>query len=439
MKNGELSFLEALFSTLNATNVRYAVLRNAETLPQSLNGGDVDIITTAEDLIALTGLLRQVAEVCGGGVMAQMCAPHFVQMELLGCVKGSWWGCCVDIFDGVYVQSALCLVDSAVLSHRVKTLTGVWTLDRVVGQYLGYAKELLVNGKRATRYERDAQAAMASRKDSIVRDKRMRAVIAEALKGNVARPGLCVGRQLLVAAFCSPILFLRSYGGFVFSRFVRYFKPCGKLIAVMGSDGAGKTTILEAILPVIRAMNHNGTVVHHLKPDLLPPLGRFRGVKPEAGRICATPHASRPSGFVFSVVRVFYLLMDYILGYWLKVRVRIAKTPIAYWIFDRYAYDLLIDPRRFRVKLPQGLIKAFLFFVPRPDLIICLGGDPEKIYARKPETNLDEVRRQVAALKKFADGNRRSVWIDTTGTVEECANATLNVILKNLRKDVAER
>lgn len=439
MKNDELSFLEALFSALNATNARYAVLRNAETLPQSLNGGDVDIITTANGVTEIANLLEQVAEACGGCVMAQMRAPHFVQMELLGRMKGAWWGCCVDVFDGVYVKSALCLVDSEVLLHRVKTSTGIWTLDRVVGQYLGYAKELLVNGKRPTRYERDAHAAMTSGRDSIVRDKRMRAVIADALNGNAARSGLFVGKQLLVAAFCSPIMFLRSYGGFVFSRFVRYFKPCGKMIVVMGTDGAGKTTVLEAILPIIRAMNHNGTVVHHLKPDLLPPLGRFRGVKSEAGRMCATPHASRPSGLVFSIVRVFYLLMDYILGYWLKVRVRIAKTPIAYWIFDRYAYDLLIDPRRFRVKLPQGLIKAFLFFVPRPDLILCLGGDPERIYARKPETSLDEVRRQVTALQKFADGNRRAVWIDTTGTVEECANATLNVILKNLRKDIAEK
>jgi N-acylglucosamine 2-epimerase len=58
-----------------------------------------------------------------------------------------------------------------------------------------------------------------------------------------------------------------------------------------------------------------------------------------------------------------------------------------------------------------------LFFAPAPDLILCLGGDPEKIYAGKPETSLEEVQRQMSALKKFCADNHKAVWIDTTKSV----------------------
>jgi hypothetical protein len=94
----------------------------------------------------------------------------------------------------------------------------------------------------------------------------------------------------------------------------------------------------------------------------------------------------------------------------------------------------MIDPKRCAVKLPPGLARFFSWFIPKPDLILCLGGDPEKIYARKPETSLEEVRRQVVALKKFCDGNRRAVWIDTTKSIEESYDAAMSAIEEKMRK-----
>ena len=47
----EASFLTDLFCRLDSLKVQYAVLRNAESLPMSLNGGDVDINVRHEDII----------------------------------------------------------------------------------------------------------------------------------------------------------------------------------------------------------------------------------------------------------------------------------------------------------------------------------------------------------------------------------------------------
>ena len=81
-----------------------------------------------------------------------------------------------------------------------------------------------------------------------------------------------------------------------------------------------------------------------------------------------------------------------------------------------------------RISLPTWIMQATLFFAPQPKWIFCLGGYPEVIYARKPETSLAEVIRQQDELKKLIKNNRMAIWIDTGISIEESKNHLLNVI-----------
>lgn len=429
MKCDEELFLKTLFGAWAGNGVNYAVMRNADCLPSTLNGGDVDVLIGEGMDANAIATMQEVARRCGGKIVAQMKAPHFIQTELMGCVGGKWWGCCIDLFDGVYVKSVLPIAGEALLARRLDNGKGVWTLSRDLGHYLGFVKELLVAGKRSSRYEEGAGRTIAAGQDDVLFSNSCRAFIRKAYSEGQTSARTFVYSWMVGMAFRHPVIFFRDYLGFVFSRVIRYFKPCGRMIAVLGTDGSGKSTLLNEVIPLIKTMTHGSTVVHHLKPDLLPPLGRLRGIKYEPGHVCTDPHGSKPSGFIGSLLRITYLTIDYVLGYWLKVRVKIAKTPIAYWIFDRYAYDMLLDPRRFRIQLPNWIIKAYLFFIPRPDLVICLGGDPEKIYARKPETSLKEVSRQVKQLKAFAEENKNAIWIDTTTMLDVSATCFLEGLM----------
>lgn len=203
------------------------------------------------------------------------------------------------------------------------------------------------------------------------------------------------------------------------------------VIAVLGTDGSGKTTILNAIVPMIEKAKGGKAIVKHLKPDFLPPLGWFRGVRHEPGYVCVNPHGSKPSGFAGSLFRLAYLTSDYILGYWLKVRLALCRKENSCWIFDRYAYDMLLDPLRFRIRLPAWIIRFALTFIPKPDVVLCLGGDPAKIYARKPETTLADVEHQVTALKALCGNVCQAVWVDTTGTIEDSISAAFSALSTN--------
>lgn len=97
-------------------------------------------------------------------------------------------------------------------------------------------------------------------------------------------------------------------------------------------------------------------------------------------------------------------------------------------LFDRYAFDLEMDPRRFRIRLPRRWLRLAGRLAPKPDLIFCLDGDPEEIASRKGELPLEEVRRQVEWIRDFAGRNSNAVLISTRGSVEETRDQVLTAL-----------
>jgi hypothetical protein len=89
----------------------------------------------------------------------------------------------------------------------------------------------------------------------------------------------------------------------------------------------------------------------------------------EKPKVVSDPHAQKPSGFIGSIVRWGYYMMDYTFGYAKSVYPKIA-TKAKVFIFDRYYYDYYIDQRRSRTSLPRWVLRFGEIFVPVPDLIL---------------------------------------------------------------------
>ncbi len=205
------------------------------------------------------------------------------------------------------------------------------------------------------------------------------------------------------------------------------------MIAILGVDGAGKSAVINSIKPVFDWATHNTTFVLHLRPGLLPPLARLKGKAKAPEGPVFDPHGSAPSGFWGSLLRLIWLILDYILGYWLLIRPKIAKQP-AVVIFDRYAYDMALDPRRFRIGLPGWVAALFAWLAPRPDIIICLHADPEVIAARKKELPVEETKRQLEALRAFAKTQPNAVLISTEGSIDEVRERILSALYDFFQK-----
>ena len=196
-------------------------------------------------------------------------------------------------------------------------------------------------------------------------------------------------------------------------------KKKGLMIAFLGTDGSGKSSIIDAVSPVLKTGPYARVRYGHLRPTLLPPLAVVFGRARLEGPV-VDPHGGQPSGFFGSLLRITYYTLDYILGYWFKIYPAMAREDCL-WVFDRYFYDYLFDPKRSLIALPEWIIRSFVRFIPQPDLILCLGTDARKIHGRKPELPLEEIERQLSVLKKLCNRSPQAVWIDTGRTIEESA------------------
>jgi thymidylate kinase len=204
------------------------------------------------------------------------------------------------------------------------------------------------------------------------------------------------------------------------------------VVACIGTDGSGKSTIINHITPLIKKKFNCNLYYEHMRPNYLPSIADLFG-KENNHNVVNNPHDSSVSGFFGSLLRWSYYFLDYSLGYYFKIKKRKSKNQ-DFWIFDRYYYDYLIDPRRARIKLPQWIIKLGQFLIPEPDLILCLGTDAIAIHNRKPELTLQEVERQVRALKKFSQSHKKALWIDTGKDIESSVNDAMEAIINMIAK-----
>ena len=201
--------------------------------------------------------------------------------------------------------------------------------------------------------------------------------------------------------------------------------PKGVLVAFLGLDGSGKSTLIERVVETLQKHDVEAQS-KHLHPGLLPALSTLTFRQQESGPV-TDPHAKEPSGRVISLIRFLYYWLDYALGYWLMIFPQLLTRRCAF-LFDRYFYDYLVDPRRCRVRLPTRLVEFFALLTPSPHLVIVLEAEAEVLYRRKPELPLEELKRQSERLDNVAKTFRNVARVDTSASIDVCHQKIIEAI-----------
>jgi len=439
----ESDFLCKFFSVLNENGVSYAVMRNHETLPYSCRDTDLDVLVNPDHGRSFLSILKKVIADSEATLLGETSAPGFRKVFVLG--KNSkyaehWWGLRLDVNIGLKYKGLSLLNDSHPLSTTIHN--DIYVLSDGFSAVLGVLKEVLNNGVIPERYVKTARSFVTTEWESVEKllmpmgDNSLALIKKAIMDKPRGEKALCIGiRNSFFRHVLSdrPLEFVRGRAHSMGSRILRYLSPSGTVVAILGADGAGKSTIIDSIKPFLDQATHNAVVVRHLRPNFLPPLSKFKGGNKATFGPVTDPHGSRPSGSLGSLIRISYATLNYVLGYWFETRFQIAKQPNVV-IFDRYAYDMGIDPARFRISLPPSVTRAFVRLAPKPDLIFCLIGSPGVLVARKRELPLEEVARQVEALKAFTQKERRAIAINTENSVEDCSNQILQSLADYCRE-----
>jgi len=185
-----------------------------------------------------------------------------------------------------------------------------------------------------------------------------------------------------------------------FLKLKRIFKKTGLSIAIMGSDGCGKSTVIHKIskniLPAFRHVEY-----YHLKP-----------IKAKNEIADTTnPQGQIPYSFARSILKLVYLIYQYNWGF-LKINLKLIKSTFV--IFDRYYDDILVDKLRFRYGAPLLFAKGASFFIPKPTIYIYLEASGEVIFNRKQELSVEEINRQRQVYNSLFKRKKNKYIVDAS-------------------------
>ena len=212
---------------------------------------------------------------------------------------------------------------------------------------------------------------------------------------------------------------------YIFSRFYqvkRFFCVPGIRLVVLGVDGSGKSTLISDLTNELR---HKGLKVKncYVFPGFFK---RYRVT--DASVTNTTPHGEPPRGFFQSCFYQILWTSEFILG---AISEQYRRYQGQHIIYDRFIYDLIIDPARYR--LSNTLIIRLTAKLFKNEIVIVVGGDDKIICDRKKEISLQETVAQQKRLKEFIRNRPRSFFIDTVANSKEaCMQEAVGLFFSKL-------
>lgn len=438
----------ALINGLKKDNIRYFVLRNYEGLPDSNTSKDVDIIIEPGQLKAAHAILLKVYREAG---LKHYFETIFGRVHcMLGMNEDEEFSIHIDLIEG-YLAKGFEIFTFNELYQHTKWYRGFCVMDSfyegimlyiykqfgythpklkdeykecIFRTYQAYPEEFTATLIELTGKNFAEQACKGIAENNFDEVLLMSTELTANLRKHVwkKRP---IGTLKNTMAFFSQKI----------NRIIFQYKKHAKTFAVIAPDGTGKTTFLDTLLDQLcfYYVNHPSEGrfhVYHFRPEILPNLGQVgekTGIMKQDTDF-TNPHRSNPASPLSSLLRICYYTLDYNLGWQKCVRKDVHYDR--YTVFDRYSYDFIVDPRRTKLNLPEGVRKFFVSLTPQPGIVFYLDADPNVIYARKQELTLDEIQRQVGEYRKVAKSNHKRFYtINAERSPGEMAKEAVHILL----------
>jgi thymidylate kinase len=427
-----------LFSVLEEENIGYCILAGYDTLPDNLQS-DIDFMVSNEDFIRLGALVTEVA---------RRTQTQFVQSlnhEISACSfviarvsEGNVEGLRLDPCSDYRRHGRIWLKASEILARRRKHPRGFW----VPAPADAFAYYLIKRiDKRSFNSGHGEYLSGLYREDPAGCDAAIARLWSPQAAAQLARAASeCLWDQVVgdTSFFAGDLnrhskpdrgkgYWVRECG----RRFSRFIQPTGVVVAFLGPDGVGKSSVIDGVQRGLREC-FSRTDLFHFRPALL------RGTV--AGReFTATPHGKPNRATAGSFAKLLFLWLDYVLGYWVRVRPLLVRSSLV--IFDRYFDDAIADPRRLRYGGPAWLTKLAARCIPSPHLLLILDAPAEVIHARKQELEVAVIEGRRAAYAQIAHGARSRVArvIDASQPLEQVRAQAWNEVLAYMENRTHQR
>lgn len=433
MKNIAVDHIKLVVNFLNE-NADYAVLRNFEELPNDNKSRDIDIIITKKSYKKIKKDLVCLIDESGWQIITYLNSDRLITYVCAKITEDNrteivQW----DFFINTSVFGILLMDADEFLKH--KQFNGFLYYVGVECQFLD--KYLYNRSVGAIYPEKYKTTRIVAEDTEIVKEK-----IKDLFKVTSTNEGdKTSGKTLLLRAIewnikKHPFAFMGNVFYFLYT-FVRNYicSNTGFSIGFTGPDGSGKTTVIDNILDHLASVFKTAHKYYHFRPALFGNLGEVAhsaGLKKDVDRNYSDPHRGGKTGVLSSLARLFYYSIDYIIGYWVKVKSATRITRVV--IFDRYYTDIICDSRRSRIYLnPKFLYWFGRLFIPSLDYNILLTASTDIILNRKRELDEAGIKAINDRIDYLADKKGYKKVLNES-TPEEAVTEILNYIFKEQHK-----
>ncbi len=426
-------FLTTFFNFLNQ-NGEYAVLRNFEGLPAHNNSRDIDIVIEPSTYRRLKSDLIELIEKEGWKIVTYLNSDRLI----------TWVCACIDNdsrteivqFDFFFHTSifGVTLLEAKDFLKNRQFNGAIYHVDKEYEFLDKYMYDRAVGVAYPEKYRKTREAVENSSE--------VKRVLKKVFGSNsINECDKTSGKKLLLNALkqnlCSnPFRTVSRMLKFEYYHIRNYVRSnTGFSVGFTGPDGSGKTTVIDQILERLAPVFRTAHKYYHFRPALFGNLGEVAhsaGLKKEVDRDYSNPHRGGKTGTLSSFARLLYYSLDYILGYFVKVKSVTRITRVV--IFDRYYTDIICDSRRSRIYLNYKFLYWFgKLFIPSLDYNILLTARSETILARKRELDEEGIRRINERIDYLADKKGYKKILNEQ-TPEVAVAGILNYIFNNQHK-----
>lgn len=438
--------LSDFFQELGKSNIRFFIIRNYEGLPDKNTSKDVDIILKYGTVKAAERILKDVFRRNGLSyfyrVIIEECYVHYAINK-----KGDF-AIHIDLMNG-YINRGVELFTFEELYSQTIDYNGFRVLNELyngvmlfIYKQFGYKRPQLKDAYKLAIYDvwlryPDFSSILERMLGKDIYPK-ISACIEHKDFDTMLSYSSIVSQRL--RQYSNQTSFVKNqYRRIRFitqkvNRIIFRYRKYEKSFSVMAPDGTGKTTFLTQLLNRLAFLYVDAPNdikrfhLYHFRPGLFPNLGavgeKARVMKQDTD--FTNPHRAKPAGFLSSLIRITYYWFDYVLG-WMYYTRRDVQYDL-YTVYDRYSYDLLVDPRRTRLKLPYWVRRCFVACMPHPKINFFLKASPDVIIKRKAELTHDEIIRQVSAYERLSV-RKNVITIDANRCMDEMIDEALPHLL----------
>ena len=421
------SILMDLFGELKSNHIRYVVLRNFENLPYEVDN-DVDLLVEKKDVNKFEAKLKMAVDLHGLQLIKKVRRFRYVSFWYI--LPGVDDVLHIDVWTAIDVKG-ICWLDEKEIIDTRNSYSDIFVPQDVFLALMLLLKDVLQTGKFRDKYQNYILNIINIKRDECILRLTKLVGKSAALEILSLLEADDLGRLNSMAKRIRNIVLMRSFFkwpfkslfglvSFFYWHLVTFFRSYnGLFLVLVGPDGSGKSSVYSGISNELSGY-FKPCLYYHGRFNIIPDLrdlcrGRFRAKKTDGPDFDFREDSGdkKTYGLFRSLLYVFYYLFDYLLGYF------VVKKNNKYGgliVFDRYFYDYMIQPAF--SKVPNELLRVFTYLLPKPDMVVYLKCDPNVIHARKPELDIENIKKQQEVIEKIFCGDDSLVTLDTARDVD---------------------